>query len=155
MWNTSFLRLTPRLLSRTSNEALHKLFHCSVRNTWVTGWLGLAHRTSGLNKILVPQVNRRTIESFLAILSAKFPLNLCSRLRFFEPKHTTSTLCACESSHLDPNCGRARGRGIGLEKYSTQYYSTTCIKLAMVCYILRVQNIMYILCINEYALSKL
>jgi hypothetical protein len=107
------------------HEALPKLFHCSVRNTWATWWLGMTHRTSGLNKILVPRVNCRPTARFLAVLSAKFPLNLCSRLRFFEPKHTTSTLCTCESSHLDFNCCSARGGGIG-------YYSTTCIKLAMV-----------------------
>src|SRR5215510_2641834 len=81
----------------------------------------MAHRTSGLNKIRVPGVNCRPTGRFLAILSAKFPLNLCSRLRFFEPKHTTSTLCTCESTHLDFKCWSARGGGIG-------YYSTTCMK---------------------------
>jgi hypothetical protein len=63
----------------TSNEVLPKLLHCS-------GWLGVAHRTSCLNKILVPRVNCRPTGKLLAILRAKFPLNLCSRLRFFEPK---------------------------------------------------------------------
>jgi hypothetical protein len=70
--------------SWTSNKALSKLFHCSVRNTWATGWLDVVHRTSGLYKILVLRVNCRPTVTFLAILSAKLPLNLCSRLRFFE-----------------------------------------------------------------------
>ena len=35
-------RVLPRWLSWTSNEALPKLFYCSVRNTWPTGWLGMA-----------------------------------------------------------------------------------------------------------------
>jgi hypothetical protein len=34
----------------------------------------MAHRTSGLNKILVPPVNFRPTGKFLAILSVKFPL---------------------------------------------------------------------------------
>ena len=34
-------RVLLRWLSWTSNEALPKLFHCSVRNTWPTGWLGM------------------------------------------------------------------------------------------------------------------
>ena len=117
-------------------------------NTWPIGWLGIAHRTSGLNKILVPGVNCRPTGRFLDIVSAKFPLNLCSRLRFFEPKHTTSTLCICESSHIDFNCWSARGDGIG-------YYSTTCMKLRVFCYIMTVQNVVYVLCINLYKLSKL
>jgi len=71
--------------------------------------------------IRVPGVNCRPTGRFLAILSAKFPLNLCSRLHFFEPKHTTSTLCTCESSHLDFKCGSARCGGIG-------YCSTMCMK---------------------------
>ena len=81
----------------------------------------MAHRTSGLKKIRVPGVKCRPTGRFLAILSAKVPLHLCSRLRFFEAKHTTSTLCTCESCHLDFKCGSARGGGIG-------YYSTTCMK---------------------------
>ena len=36
-------------------------------------------------------------------------------------QNTTSTLCTCESSHLDFKCGSARGGGIG-------YHSTTCMK---------------------------
>jgi hypothetical protein len=87
---------------------------------------------------------------FLAILSAKFIFNLCSALRFFEPKHTTSTLCTCESSHFDLNCGSACGGGS-----SIGYYSTECIKLAVFCYIMAVQSIVYVLCINLYTLSKL
>jgi hypothetical protein len=106
----------------------------------------MAYRTSGLNKILVPRVNCRPAGRFVATLSAKFPLNLCNRLRFFEAKHTTSTLCTCESTHLDLNCGSARGGGLG-------YYSTTCIKLVMFCYIMTVQNVVYVLCINLYSLS--
>jgi hypothetical protein len=92
----------------------------------------MAHRTSGLNKIIVPLVNCRTTGRFLAVLSAKFPLNLCSRLCFFEPKHTTSTLCTCESSRRS-----AHGGGIW-------HYSTTCIELAMFCYILTVENIVFL-----------
>ena len=107
----------------------------------------MAHRTSGLNKIFVPGVNCRPTGMFLVILSAKFPLNLCSRLHFFEPKHTMSTLCTCESIHLDFNCGSAFGGGIG-------YYGTMCTKLGVFCYIMIVQNVVYILCINLYKLSK-
>jgi hypothetical protein len=80
-----------------------------------------------LNKTLVAQVNCRPTGRFLAILNAIFPLNLCSRLHFFETKHTTRTHLTCESSHLDFNCGSARGGSI-------EYYSTTSIKLAMLCY---------------------
>jgi hypothetical protein len=61
---------------------------------------------------------------FLAILRAKFPLNLCSRLRFLESKHITSTNCNYYSTHLDCNCGSARGGSIG-------YYSTAWFNLAM------------------------
>jgi hypothetical protein len=74
----SFPRRTSRWLSWTSNEAFLKLFHCSLRNTWATVWLGMVHRSSGLNKIIVPRVNCRSTVRFLAILSVKFPLNLCS-----------------------------------------------------------------------------
>jgi hypothetical protein len=148
IWNTSFLRRTSRWLSLTSNEALLKLFHCSVRNTRAIGWLGMAHRTSGLNIILVPRVNCRPAGRFFATLSATFPLSLCSRLRFFEPKDTTSTLCICESSYHDLNCWRARVGGIG-------YYSTMCIKLAVFYYIMTVQKVVYVLCTNLYTPSKL
>jgi hypothetical protein len=127
---------------------LSQLFHCSNRNTWATWWLGMAHGTSGLNKILMPRVNCRPIGRFLEILSAKFPLNLCSRHRFLEAKHTTSMLCICESSHPDINCGSVRGGCTG-------YYSTTCIKLAMFCYIMTIQNVVHVPCINLYILSKL
>jgi hypothetical protein len=144
----SFPRRMSRWLSWTLNEALPKLFHCSVRNTWPTEWLGMAQRISGLNKILVPRVSFKIIGRFLMILSVKFPLNLCSRLRFFAPKHTTSTLCTYESSHLDFNCRGAHGGCIG-------YYSTTCIKLAMFCYIITVKNVLYVLCINLYKLPQL
>jgi hypothetical protein len=130
----------------TSNEALSKLFHCSVRNTWATGWLGMVNRTSGLNKILVPRVNCRPTVRLLAILGGKFLFNLSSRLSFLEPKHTTSTLCTCESSLLDFTCRRARGGGIG-------YYSIKCIKLARFWYIMT-SNVEYVLCINLYTLSK-
>jgi hypothetical protein len=58
-----------------------------------------------------------------------------------------SILCTCESSQLDYNCESARDGGIG-------YYSTTCIKLEMFCYIMTVQNVC-VLCINLYTLSKL
>jgi hypothetical protein len=40
----------------------------------------MAHRTCGFNEILVPRVNCRSTRRFLAMLSAKFPLNLCSIL---------------------------------------------------------------------------
>jgi hypothetical protein len=99
------------------------------------------HRTSDLNKILMSRVNCKPTGRFLMILSVKFSLNLCSRLCFFEPKHTTSTLYAFESSYLDFNCGSTCSGGIG-------YYSTTCIRLAMFCYIMTVQNVVYVLCIN-------
>jgi hypothetical protein len=35
------------------------------------------------------------------------------------------------------------------------YYSTTCMKLGVFCYIMTVQNVVYVLCINLYKLSKL
>jgi hypothetical protein len=91
----------------------------------------MAHRTYSLNKILVPWVNCRPTGRFLTRLSAKIYC-LCSKLCFFEPKHTTSTLCACESSHLHFNCGSFRSSGIG-------YYSTVCNKLAMFCYVITVR----------------
>jgi hypothetical protein len=106
----------------------------------------MEQRTSGLNKLLVELVNCRPTGRFPAILSAKFHLNLCSSLSFFKPK--MSTLCTCESSHLKLNCGSARGEGIA-------YYSTTCIELAMFFYIITVQNVVYVLCINLYTLAKL
>jgi hypothetical protein len=34
-------------------------------------------------------------------------------------------------------------------------YTVTCIKLAVCCYIMTVQYVVYVLCINLYALSKL
>jgi hypothetical protein len=64
----SFPRRMLHWLLWTSNEALPKQFHYSFRNT---GWLGMAYRTSGLNKILVPRVNCRTTARFLAILSVE------------------------------------------------------------------------------------
>jgi hypothetical protein len=108
----------------------------------------MAHRTSGLNEILVPSVKCRLTGRFLEILNTKFPFDLCSRYRFFEPKHTMRTLCACERSHLDFNGESASGGGIG-------YYRITCIKLAMFCYTMTVQNVVYVLDINLYTLSKL
>jgi hypothetical protein len=104
----------------------------------------MAHRTSGLNKTLVPRVNCRPTERFSAILSAKIPLNLCSRLRFLESKCTKNKLCTCESSHLEFNCGRA----------FIKYYSTTCLmKRAIFCYIMTVQTVVYVLCIHFQTLS--
>jgi hypothetical protein len=83
---------------------------------------------------------------FLAILSANLPLNLCNRLSFFEPKHTGSSLCTSESSHLGFNRERDRGGGTG-------YYSTTRIKLAMFCYIMTVRNVVHVLCIEAISLQ--
>jgi hypothetical protein len=60
----------------------------------------LAWQTEHPVSILVTRVNHRPTGRFLAILSAKFPLNMCSRLHSFEPKHTMSMLCTCESSHM-------------------------------------------------------
>jgi hypothetical protein len=34
-------------------------------------------------------------------------------------------------------------------------YAVTCIKLAVFCYIMTIQNFVYVLCINLYTLSKL
>jgi hypothetical protein len=45
------------------------------------------------------------------------------------------------------NCGSARGGGSG-------YYSPTCIKLAVFCYIMTVQNVVYVVCINLYTLYE-
>jgi hypothetical protein len=108
----------------------------------------MAHRASGLNEILVPRLNCMPIGRFLAKPSSKFPFNLCSRHRFFEPKHTTRTLCTYESSHLDFNCESAYSGGI-------EYYSIMCIKLTIFCYIMTVKNVVYVFCINLYTLSKL
>jgi hypothetical protein len=34
-------------------------------------------------------------------------------------------------------------------------YTVTCIKLAVFCYIMTFKNVVYVLCINVYTLSKL
>jgi hypothetical protein len=73
MWLPNF-RVARRVYFWNSNEALPKLFHRSARNTWATGWLGMAHGTSGLIKILVPRVNWRPTGRFLAILTAEISL---------------------------------------------------------------------------------
>jgi hypothetical protein len=151
IWNTSFQIRTSRL----SSETLPKLFHCSVRNTRATGWPNMAHKTCGLNKILVPRSNCRSTGRFLAILSAKFPSNLCGRLRFFEPKHITRTLYICESSHLDFNSGNARGGGIcyysicasNLQYFSTLWqFKTLCMSSVWIFILLQISfwNTMYV-----------
>jgi hypothetical protein len=100
----------------------------------------LLNRTSGLNKILVLPVNCKPTGRFLAVLW-NF-LWTCVAYFVSSNQNTVSILCTCES------IGNIRG-GVIL------YYSTTCIKLAMLCSIMTVQNVVYALCINLYNLSKL
>jgi hypothetical protein len=66
------------------------------------------------------------------------PLNLCSRLVSLNRNTYDNTL-----NHLHVNYGNACGGGIG-------HYSTTCIKLAMFCYIMTIQFDVYAHCIHLY-----
>jgi hypothetical protein len=105
----------------------------------------MAHRTSFSTKLYT---QCSTSGTFLAIMNAKFPLNFCSRLRFFEPKHKRE-----RSEHIKVAILISTAGALAVAVLSTRIPRASNLQ----CFpaLSTVQNVVDALSINLYTLSIL